>query len=166
MYHMKKQKGFTIIELLVVIAVIGVLSSVILASIKSARMKNADAATKASMQGVPSRSELYYSDNTYSYINVCHLGATGLTGVKSVGELVQSAAKAQNIASYGENNVPPASLTTVTCNNTDSAWAVEAPMKNQDIGGTGASAMFCVDSLGFVGYRSTSMGATAVCPAS
>jgi type IV pilus assembly protein PilA len=166
MYNMNKQKGFTIIELLVVIAIVGILSTVILASIKSARAKNADAAAKASFQGVSPQAELYYVDNSYSFANVCHLGAQGSTGVKSVSALMLSAAKAQNLLAYGENNVPAASLSAVTCNNTASSWAVEVPMTNKDIGGTGMSAMFCVDSLGFVGYRSTSMGATANCPAS
>lgn len=163
---MKKNQGFTIIELLVVIAIIGILAAVILTSIQDARKKNSDAAAKQALSGVPPQSELFYTDNGYSYAGVCQLGVTGASGVESVGSLVQSAATSENLAGYGVNGVPAASLTNATCNNTTSAWAVEVPMKEKDIGGTGASAMFCIDSAGNTGYRANSIGNTAVCPAS
>lgn len=60
---MKKQHGFTLIELLVVIAVIGILASVVLASLNSARAKAHDAKRKADLVQIRSALELYYSDN-------------------------------------------------------------------------------------------------------
>lgn len=55
-----KQKGFTLIELLVVIAVIGILASVVLASLNSARKKGADAKIKSELKQISTALELYY----------------------------------------------------------------------------------------------------------
>jgi type II secretion system protein G len=57
--------GFTIIELLVVIAIIGLLASVVLVSVNSARAKSRDAARVQAMKQVQSALELYYADNKH-----------------------------------------------------------------------------------------------------
>lgn len=60
-----KNKGFTLIELLVVIAIIGILSSVILSNLSSARMKARDARRIADLNQIRTALELFYSANGY-----------------------------------------------------------------------------------------------------
>ncbi len=59
----KNQKGFTLIELLVVIAIIGLLASVVLLALNSARAKSRDAKRLADMRQLSTALELYYNDN-------------------------------------------------------------------------------------------------------
>lgn len=60
--YKRKNKGFTLIELLVVVAIIGLLSSVVLASLNSARGKARDAKRKQDMVQIRTALELYYHD--------------------------------------------------------------------------------------------------------
>lgn len=60
---MKKNKGFTLIELLVVIAIIGILASVVLASLSSARRKSRDARRIADIKQIQLALELYFDAN-------------------------------------------------------------------------------------------------------
>jgi prepilin-type N-terminal cleavage/methylation domain-containing protein len=58
----KKQQGFTLIELLVVIAIIGLLASVVLLALNSARAKSRDAKRVADIRQIQSGLELYFND--------------------------------------------------------------------------------------------------------
>lgn len=56
-------KGFTLIELLVVVAIIGLLSSVVLISLNTARSKARDAKRIADVNMLGKALEIYYNDN-------------------------------------------------------------------------------------------------------
>ncbi len=60
-------RGFTLIELLVVIAIIGILASIVLASLNSARTKSRDTRRLADMKQIQTALELYYSTTNNSY---------------------------------------------------------------------------------------------------
>ncbi len=77
-----KNKGFTLIELLVVIAIIGLLASVVLLALNSARAKSRDAKRLADVRQIASALELYFNDfNTYP------TGTAG-TGAAAIAKLV------------------------------------------------------------------------------
>ena len=58
-----KSKGFTLIELLVVVAIIGVLATIVLSSLNSARAKARDAKRLQNIKTIQTAFELYYLDN-------------------------------------------------------------------------------------------------------
>jgi prepilin-type N-terminal cleavage/methylation domain-containing protein len=58
----KNQRGFTLIEMLVVIAIIGLLASVVLLALNSARSKSRDAKRAADVRQIMTALELYFND--------------------------------------------------------------------------------------------------------
>jgi prepilin-type N-terminal cleavage/methylation domain-containing protein len=100
----QNQKGFTLIELLVVIAIIGLLASVVLLALNSARQKSRDAKRLADVRQIASALELYYDSNN-GYPTTASFYATSGTGTMAPTYLGQlptfpTPADACNTASY------------------------------------------------------------------
>jgi prepilin-type N-terminal cleavage/methylation domain-containing protein len=148
---MKKfTRGFTLIELLVVIAIIGILSSVVLVSLNSARSKGGDAAVKANLQGIRSQAEIMYGDNG-CYTNtgtactgttpaVVAAGACPVSGSANIFGQTTIAAQiaAANKAGYG--------FSACSAPVSGTAWAVASIQKSATAGA--ADSGWCVDSTG------------------
>jgi prepilin-type N-terminal cleavage/methylation domain-containing protein len=111
-------RGFTLIELLVVIAIIGILASVVLASLNSARDKGEDAAARSNLNNIRAQAEIVYDDANRSYAAVC-----------ADTQVARAVTEADGIA--GAN---------AECADDAAAWAAQAELSD----GT----FYCVDSTG------------------
>ena len=132
----KNNKGFTLIELLVVIAIIGILASVVLSSLNTARAKGADAAIKSNLANIRAQAELIY-DEDENYANVCTNSV--------VSAAIDSAKSAAGITAATVTAIGTAGTATTAVCHVDadsSAWAAEVPLKTSNLNS------WCVDSAG------------------
>lgn len=129
-----KQKGFTLIELLVVIAIIGILASVVLTSLNSARKKGQDGKVKSQVTQVAAAAAIYYDSNNGSYgpaATACGTASTMWTDTSS------------SMSTYAN---PAASANTwpggVACSSGLQTYAFAAQLVTNPLTG------FCIDSTG------------------
>jgi general secretion pathway protein G len=61
-FTLMRSKGFTLIELLVVISLIGILSTLVVANMNSARERARDAQRKSDLRNIQTGLRLYYND--------------------------------------------------------------------------------------------------------
>ena len=80
------KKGFTLIELLIVVAIIGLLSTLAVVALGSARVKARDSKRLADLKQLQTALELYYTDkNEYPGGSSLALGATGYACLDNTG---------------------------------------------------------------------------------
>jgi len=76
-----QSRGFTLIELLVVVAIIGLLSSLVLASLSDAQLKGRDARRLSDVNEINHALELYYTDHgQYPPISFAYTDSTTCGG--------------------------------------------------------------------------------------
>jgi prepilin-type N-terminal cleavage/methylation domain-containing protein len=144
----KSTQGFTLIELLVVIAIIGILASVILASLNTARDKGSDAAVKADLKGVQNEAAIYYDDNGSTYTDMC-INDTNITQALSGAMVAVSAV--QNVGGLGDGE----------CVSSATEWAAWVNLKSA------STTAWCLDSTGAtreVAVQDSSAVDHLVCP--
>jgi prepilin-type N-terminal cleavage/methylation domain-containing protein len=157
-----KTKGFTLIELLVVIAIIGILASVVLVSLQSARARGKDTRVISGVQQL--RVLMESNHNGYNYSNAfiaagaasVYIG-NGTTNFATILSDISSNAPAGHSASTtisGSNTVTGQPVTTsalvVVTNGTASNVGTWSPVPSSYAiwGQLSSGAYFCLDSLG------------------
>lgn len=147
------KKGFTLIELLVVVSIIGVLSTIVLSSLGTARDRARDASIRASLSQLRTQAELQFLD-TNDYSTVCNPG----TRTREIFEDAQSKGFPGNgpisfdacidedsslISESGSSNVRDNPPPIAPADANGSFWGASVRLSS--------GLIFCVDSLGNIG---------------
>jgi prepilin-type N-terminal cleavage/methylation domain-containing protein len=121
-------RGFTLIELLVVIAIIGILASVVLASLNTARDKGIDASVKENLFGLRSSAAIYLDDNSGVYLGFCN----SQSALDSLSSATSTVAGVLTNGGLGDGE----------CLDSNSAWAAWVNLREA------STTAWCVDSTG------------------
>lgn len=154
-YMYSKVRGFTLIELLVVIAIIGILASVVLASLNSAREKGRDTAIKNQMAQMRSQAEIFFATHgSYNGTGVggrddsfleCTSPSNAQFAGKFIGTFLDSTVEANiNPLIQGVYENSKSAGSRILCGVYVDTWAFAAPLHSPEDGMTG----WCVDSSG------------------
>ncbi|HVW71868.1 MAG TPA: type II secretion system protein [Candidatus Paceibacterota bacterium] len=153
---MKFPRAFTLIELLVVIAIIGLLSSIILAGLSSARSKGSDAAGISEMKAIRNAAELYYTQN--SNYGAATTPAGSCTGVGAMWQSTANNINVLNVYNAILADVGGTAAGYIDCGTTGltgnpQQWAIAARFPSGTV--------YCIDSSGWSGSTMRTSPGTA-----
>ncbi len=144
------KRGFTLIELLVVITIIGILATVVVASLNTSRDRSSVAAIMSTTNNMRKQAEIFHNSNgpVRGYLGMC-------TAVDTDNGTGYSATTQDNIIATGITNMG----TGADCDSTATAYAIQATLPTSPV------TYYCIDSRGNARSGATSKTASAtVCP--
>lgn len=146
MKKIKNIRGFTLIELLVVISIVGILTSVVLVSINSAKDKSIDTAIKATLANATVDAEVFIENNG-TFEGVCSASTD-----RAIGPYVLNAGRklSPTISVGGDSNqffYSPTGGSSGTgrsaiCHDSPTGWLAIVSLKKPKA----ASSGWCIDS--------------------
>jgi len=144
MVILKKERGFTLIELLVVVAIIGILATITVAVLTSAKKKGEDSGIKEQMTALRTQAELYASGNNGNYIDMFTNNNTWASGDATIQAILDYIGEQTSVHTAGSGA---------------NAWAAQAQLKED------SSQYACIDASAVLSVGATAMAAgDTVCP--
>ena len=142
----QKKEVFTLIELLVVISIIGLLASIILASLASARLKAQDARLTSEMTSLRTAAEMYRSanNNQYGHDNTGPIDILGCRGSNFLDDMTYGGLgiKTDLILLSKANNTE----TNFYCGIGPTSYFIDVKLPSSV--STGSDSSICIDSSG------------------
>ena len=151
-----KFRGFTLIELLVVIAIIGILATVVIGSISTARSKGKATSAVSTAAGLRSQAELFYDSAGGVYTGLCaDTNFVALSNKASVS--AGGTAAALGTAALGSSTA----VGTVYCNAAATTYVHAIVVSTT---ATDTNNIYCVDSAGTAKKTGAVPAASTLCP--